>query len=285
MCLEKVVGYTWVIEFQKRGLPHAHILLIVQHCDKPQSPEDVDMRICAELPDPHDPEQSELLHVLMSSQIHGPCGVRNPHAPCMIDGCCTKNFPKDFQETTELHANGYPKYRRREASPRVVKGEHVFDARDVVPYHPYLSKLFQCHLNVEYCGTIRAVKYLYKYTYKGHDRATLEFQKDEVKQFLDARYVGPPEAAWRLFAFPMHDKSHNVERLAVHLKGGETITFQTGQEREAVAVGARTTLTDWFDFNAAETDGHEPQARSLHYAQIPEHFVWKKKMASGNADN
>ena len=162
-------------------------------------------------------------------------------------GCCTKKFPKDFQETTELHSNGYPKYRRREASPRVVKGEHVFDARDVVPYNPYLSKLLQCHLNVEYCGTIRAVKYLYKYTYKGHDRATLEFQKDEVKQFLDTRYVGPPEGAWRLFGFPMHDKSHNVERLAVHLKGGETITFQSGQEREAVAVDAMTTLTTWFD--------------------------------------
>ena len=117
-----------------------------------------------------------------------------------------------------MHANGYPKYRRRESSPRVTKGAHFFDARDVVPYNPYLSKLLQCHLNVEFCGTIRAVKYLYKYTYKGHDRATLEFQRNEVQPYLDARYVGPPEGAWRLFAFPMHEKSHNVERLAVHLK-------------------------------------------------------------------
>ena len=105
----------------------------------------------------------------------------------------------------------------------------------MVPYSPYLSKLFRCHLNVEYCGTIRAVKYLYTYTYKGHDRATLEFQQDEVKQFLEARYVGPPEGAWRLFSFPMHDKSHNVKRLAVHLKGWETKIFESGQERDAVA--------------------------------------------------
>ena len=189
--LGKVVGYTWVIEFQKRGLPHYHILLIVQHNDKPQSPEDVDMRIRAELPDARDPEQVELLPMLLSSQIHGPCGVRNPHAPCMQDGSCANEFPKEFQESTELHMDGYPKYRRREASPRVVKGEHVFDARDVVPYNPYLPKLFQCHLNVEYCGSVRAVKYLYKYTYKGHDRATLEFQVNEVQQYLDARYVAP----------------------------------------------------------------------------------------------
>ena len=96
--LGKVVGYTWVIEFQKRGLPHAHILLIVQHSDKPQTPEDVDMRISAELPDPCDPEQETLLRVLRYSQIHGPCGVRNPNAPCMVDGACTHNFPEEFQE-------------------------------------------------------------------------------------------------------------------------------------------------------------------------------------------
>ena len=126
----------------------------------------------------------------------------------------------------------------------------------MVPFSPYLSKLLQCHLNVEYCGTIRAVKYLYTYTYKGHGRATLEFHKCKVKQFLDARYVGPPEAAWRLFACPMHDKSHNVERLAVHLKDGETSTFQSGQDREAVVVDAKTTLIAWFDLNAEDPDGH-----------------------------
>ena len=39
----KVPAYLWVIEFQKRGLPHAHILLIRQHSDQPQTPDDVGM--------------------------------------------------------------------------------------------------------------------------------------------------------------------------------------------------------------------------------------------------
>ena len=47
---------------------------------------------------------------------------------------------------------------------------------------------------------------------KGHDSAELIFANDEVSNFLNARYVGPPEACWRLFAFKMHDKSHVVER-------------------------------------------------------------------------
>ena len=38
---------------------------------------------------------------------------------------------------------------------------------------------------------IKAVKYLYKYTYKGPNRATMEIA-NEVAEFLDARYVTSP---------------------------------------------------------------------------------------------
>ena len=114
--LGKVVAYSWVIEFQKRGLPHAHLLIILRGADKPRTPEDVDARICAELPDPENPDHAELLAIILASQIHGPCGVRNPQAPCMVDGKCSKGFPKLFCEATEVRADGYPKYRRRESS-------------------------------------------------------------------------------------------------------------------------------------------------------------------------
>src|SRR5262249_34988738 len=38
--LGKVVAHVHVIEFQKRGLPHAHILMILAPEDKPETPED-----------------------------------------------------------------------------------------------------------------------------------------------------------------------------------------------------------------------------------------------------
>jgi len=44
----------------------------------------------------------------------------------------------------------------------------------VVPYNPYLSLLFNCHINVEVCTSVAVVKYLYKYVYKGHDRAQVD---------------------------------------------------------------------------------------------------------------
>jgi hypothetical protein len=47
----RVVADIHVVEWQKRGLPHAHILLILAAEDKPTGPEDFDRMVCAELPD------------------------------------------------------------------------------------------------------------------------------------------------------------------------------------------------------------------------------------------
>ena len=100
-----------VIEFQKRGLPHTHILLILKTEDKPKDNEDIDKFICAEIPDI---EINLRLHAIVTKHmVHGPCGVENTNSPCMVDGKCSKDFPKPFQEETIQNCNGYPKYRRR----------------------------------------------------------------------------------------------------------------------------------------------------------------------------
>ena len=71
-----------------------------------------------------------------------------------------------------------------------------------MPYNPYLQCLFNCNINVEACGSIKAIKYLFKYIYKGHDRASIAVREankkdnegniDEIKQYRDARWVTPP---------------------------------------------------------------------------------------------
>ena len=46
-----VIAYIYVVEFQKRGLPHAHILLIMAPADDLlHSPDDYDTVVSAELP-------------------------------------------------------------------------------------------------------------------------------------------------------------------------------------------------------------------------------------------
>jgi len=87
-----------VIEFQKRGLPHAHILLTLASEDKLACAEDIDRIICAELPDENmDPLAFE---TITRHMIHGPCGIDIPYAPCMDGNTCTKHYPKTFCDTT-----------------------------------------------------------------------------------------------------------------------------------------------------------------------------------------
>ena len=105
--------------------------------DKLVEAEDIDSIICAELPDPI--QEPDLFSIVKA------CGVANPKCPCMEDGKCTKDYPKDFCDSTSPNTEGYPKYRRRSDGRTVnVKcpdGKFVLlDNRNVVPYCPWLTK-------------------------------------------------------------------------------------------------------------------------------------------------
>jgi hypothetical protein len=68
--------------------------------------------------------------------------------------------------------NGYPEYRRRQTCIFVdPKMQCVVDNWWIVPYNLHLATKYHAHINVEICLSISAVKYLYKYVYKGLDRA------------------------------------------------------------------------------------------------------------------
>jgi hypothetical protein len=75
------------VEWQKRGLPHAHILIWLVEKIRPN---EVDEVISAEITN----EQVDpgLHKVVIKNIIHGPCGTLNQNTLCMVDGKCSKHI-------------------------------------------------------------------------------------------------------------------------------------------------------------------------------------------------
>jgi len=88
----------------------------------------IDRVILAEMPCPID--NPKLNQCVKEHMIHGPCGIANKSLSCMINGKCSRFYPKNFQ----------PKI--------VIKNDISLDNRFVVPYNPKWLLKYQAHINV-----------------------------------------------------------------------------------------------------------------------------------------
>ena len=81
-----------VIEFQKRGLPHTHMLIWLHPNDGPKGIDQIDELISAEIPD----QKNDLIgyNVVKKFMMHGPCGDDYVYSACMVKGRCGRHFPK-----------------------------------------------------------------------------------------------------------------------------------------------------------------------------------------------
>lgn len=280
--LGKVIAHVHTVEFQKRGLPHAHILLILDQDHKPRNGADCDDIVNAELPDAD--KYPEARATVSKSMMHGLCGVTHPQSPCMKDGVCTKGFPKTFVNETIVNEDGYPQYRRRQnPNDYVIRNGAMLDNRWVVPHNVYLCTKYDAHTNVEICSSILSIKYVYKYVYKGHDRAAVavsttsnnnnaQEDADEIRQYLDSRHVSASEGCWRLFSFSLHKEFPAHQRLAIHLENEQLVTFNEDADPTIVASRAHeTTLTAWFQYNRDHPN--DTEAHETLYPDFPERFV------------
>ncbi|XP_074361953.1 uncharacterized protein LOC141702153 [Apium graveolens] len=273
----KVMACLYTIEFQKRGLPHAHILLFLHTSMKNPSPEYIDTIISAEIPDINIDHDG--YNAVKKSILHGPCGQANASSPCMQHGRCTKFFPKKFNDITAIGEDGFPIYRRRNTGISVEKKGTLLDNRYVIPYNRNLLVKFDAHINIELCNSARSIKYLFKYINKGPDRATAvvetTIERDEIKAYLDCRYISACEACWRIFQFNINYRYPSVERLPFHLPDEHTVIFDENKCIENVLNMPgieKTKFTEWLKTNKRNED-----ARGLTYAEFPQHWVWNSK--------
>ncbi|GFV93263.1 ATP-dependent DNA helicase [Trichonephila clavipes] len=208
--------------------------------------------------------------------IHGPCRVINPFSPCMKDGRCTKRYPLDFLKETQTCKDGYPLDCHRKPEDggfsKVIKVRHlevVIDNRWIVPYCPLLSRIFCAHINVEYCNSIKSIKYVCKNINKGSDIAMLDVTssdgnaRNEVYQYEMGRYISSNEAVWRILNFPNHECYPTIIHLSVHLETGQRVYFTevNGAERARFAPEATQTALPALFF----------------YHQVLRYYIWDSK--------
>ncbi|XP_074309151.1 uncharacterized protein LOC141643752 [Silene latifolia] len=243
---------------QKRGLPHAHILLFLHREDKFPEAADIDKIISAEIPNP---VENPMLHaVVCTHMIHGPCGTAKPRSPCMVGSTCSKHFPKKCTERTTIGEGDYPIYKRSKTGPTIYKDQVALDNGSVVPYNPYLLLKYRAHINVEWCNQSKAIKYLFKYINKGSDRVTMQSSyRRRNDQF--------PEQT------PMHRKA-----AAFTFPANESVVFYDEDPIDEVleksSMGVSKFLS-WMKINSSEEEELQI-AKDLLYCQFPTKFVWNK---------
>ncbi|POS82139.1 hypothetical protein EPUL_005526, partial [Erysiphe pulchra] len=268
----RCIGYTYSFEYQKRGLPHVHILLHLHEDDVPRTLEQVDELVRAQIPT----DDPELAEIVKKQLTHGPRGPGFPNAPRYRDGKCSKRYLKPFCETTILADNSYPVYSRPNYEITWGNDQFTFDNRWVVPYNPYLTKKYGAHINVEVAKGVHAIKYLAKYVYKVSDRASIavDNRHDEIKMTLQGRYISPAQAIWRLMAYSTHEEKPAVLLLPYHLEGEHRVSSprRLGPQQLAAAIGTQSSIfLDWMRYNAARTDG-----RDLLYTDFPLFYTHHK---------
>lgn len=154
--LGKPVYIIHSVEFQKRRLPHAHIL--VKYSKDCLHPSDIDTIISAEMPT--SAVDKALVTRFMLHNHPKPEGP--PSKYCQKDLPCGKRvcrfkYPHPVQQSTTIDpVSGYVHYRRRSEADSMV-----------VPHCLPILRKFLCHINWEIAGTSQLFQYLFKYIHKG----------------------------------------------------------------------------------------------------------------------
>ncbi|XP_030479392.1 uncharacterized protein LOC115696639 [Cannabis sativa] len=186
---------------------------------------------------------------------------------------------KNYAPNTTVGSDCFPIYKRPHNGVYVKLRGSKLDNRWVVPYNPYLLAKFDCHINVEIYSTVKAVKYLYKYIYKGHDRVAFNLSSeesinevDEIKQYQCGRWITPPEAMWRIYGFIINEMYPSVYSLHLHLEDQQSITFHGNADLNNILNSDRyqkSMLTEFFATNKVDEN-----AKRLLYKEFPQHYVW-----------
>jgi hypothetical protein len=103
--------------------------------------------------------------------------------------------------------------------------------------------------------------------------------RDEIKAYLEGRYVFASKASWCLFSFRMHDRTPSITHLAVHEPRMHTVVYNDNAsifETVNNEHNQKTMLTEYF-----QTNIDYPLARKITYMDFPSVFTWTNGTKNG----
>ena len=227
----KVKGLLWRDEYQKRGLPHCHMLLWSDY--DTSNPDEIDKIITCRLPLP-DPnfENEEKTHMLtqlsktfMTHSCTERCGG--------ITGKCCYGYPKDVQERTEI------------INERIVFARNPGDEK-IVPHSPRLLTLFRAHIDVEPVLSTSSIGYVLKYATKNSDAGVMSFHQikycgrpvsdeDLLHKYAATHVVSAPEAYNAIAGLKRQNIDPTINLLPIHEEGKRIIIAPKATTEDEIA--------------------------------------------------
>ena len=255
-----------VIESQKRGFPHAH-LVYTSKGNGPHDQHEIDKWVWAQIPD-ESIANGLLREKVLKYMIYKPCGHLNVNAPCMqLDRNtsrkkCNKKFPQPFRSTATINDRSgrveHPRIKTDDKNkPTVtmkVDGKYTdvpVGDEWVASYNPYLLMRFDGHNHVDVVTATTCIKYLFKYCHKSEDyaRARIQGITDEIQLYRKTRYISAAEETWKLLGYQMIDRYPAVTKLHAHLEGEQYVLFPantTQAQRLELTNSTRSPLMEYF---------------------------------------
>ena len=302
----KPVNYIMhVIEYQHRGLPHAHI--VYRTVDAPRSPRRNDsadekaakQREIAQYVDgwtEADREDGKVIehlpHIcayrigqlnIAPSIVTTPdqeaqiilddiVGEKQLHKCAIGEGLCKNtedtNCKEGYEEFTVCNETTFDAH-----GYPVYKRPRVTDLK-VVPHNPSMSLDWRAHICVESASRAKCCLYLYGYLFKGNKKARALARKmgrddqDEVQMYLRGRYLCAMDASWRAYGFHTYPKTEpSVKVVAVKLKSRVIDLLTDGK------------VCDMYVYMESQT---VPELANLKFAELFQQYHYKFKKPASN---
>ncbi|OWZ19608.1 LOW QUALITY PROTEIN: Helitron helicase [Phytophthora megakarya] len=172
--LGKVRALTYVIEYQKQGLPHAHMTAKITEESIPKRLEPYDKFVSAKLPDLT--SYPQLYETIPKNMIHGPCGGTHPESSVAFVRKGTIMISEHAQRVW-IAAMLAAQSRDNNATKEGEAGQSMRPDRATISVETPVTDV--------------------------SDSAARRVDINEVKDYLTVRYICPPEECWRLLKYPM----------------------------------------------------------------------------------